>query len=259
MFDSKISLRTMANTAAVRFASAAERCYRLERAGKATFDDFNAGRNTENENEEQLDGKIEMSLHTRTTVLGAIWATLNTQCLSAGDNKYDAPMSLEDAYSLVVFGAVVPRAERSSTAGIHLAKQVSLAVAEARETAQLLLEEGEIDVEEAKRAEAIAEQETRQLFHTRFADFQAVLDYIEAVPVDFGYQDNEHLAELLNRLEVEEKQNWYARALDKLIEAKSKLIDKLFSTKIPAKAKSDMRAELPLLKADIQYLEQLCH
>jgi len=61
---------------------------------------------------------------------------------------------------------------------------------------------------------------------------------------------------LLNRFDADTQQQFWERIHDKQLEAKDKLVARLLSSKVPAKAKANMRADLVLLRDDIKYAAQ---
>lgn len=256
-FDSMAAMRTLSNTLAVRFVSAAERCYNLERAGKATFNDFNDGRNADIIGTvETMDGREEMSAHTQAQTLGAMWATIHSAACEAADTKFDLPMKLVDALSLITYGRVVNAADRKQAAPEALKALIARAREEAAATAQLLVDEGDISAEEATMAPDVAAKEALAEFNRRHADFDAVLGYVESVPSDAYIDSDAPFAALLNRFDADTQQQFWERIHDKLLEAKDKLVARLLSSKVPAKAKANMRADLVLLRDDIKYAAQ---
>lgn len=256
-FDSVAALRTLSNTLAVRFVSAAERCYNLERAGKATFNDFVDGRNDDVVGTvENMDGREEVSAHEQAQTLGAMWATIHSAACEAADTRFDLPMKLVDALGLITYGKVVDTADRKRVAPEALKALVARAREEAIATAQLLVDEGDISTEEAAMAPEVAEQEAVAEFNRRHADFDAVLGYVESVPFDVYVDSDAPFAALLNRFDADARQAFWERIHDKLTEAKDKLVSRLLSSKVPAKAKSNMRADLVLLRDDIKYAAQ---
>lgn len=253
-FDSLTALRTLSNTLAVRFVSAAERCYNLERAGKATFNDFVEGRNSDIVGTvESMDGATEISAHEQAQTLGAMWATINSAACEAADSKFDLPMKLVDALSLITYGKVVDQADRKQAAPEALKALIARAREEAIANAQLLVEEGDISAEEAAMAPEVAEKEAVAEFNRRHADFDAVLGYVESVPFDVYTDSDAPFSTLLNRFDMDTQQQFWERIHDKLLEAKDKLVARLLSSKVPAKAKANMRADLVLLRDDIKY------
>lgn len=256
-FDSLTALRTLSNTLAVRFVSAAERCFLLERAGKATFNDFVEGRNADIVGTvETMDGREERSAHEQAQTLGAMWATINSAACEAADSKFDLPMRLTDALSLITYGKVVDTADRKQAAPEALKAMIARAREEAAATAQLLVDEGDISAEEAAMAPEVAEQEALAEFNRRHADFDAVLGYAESVPFDVYVDSDAPFAALLNRFDSDAQQQFWERIHDKLTESKDKLVARLLSSKVPAKAKANMRADLVLLRDDIKYAAQ---
>lgn len=253
-FDSLTALRTLSNTLAVRFVSAAERCYNLERAGKATLNDFDRGLNDDIVGTvESVDGLNEMSAHGQAQTLGAMWATINSAACEAADTKFDLPMKLADALSLITYGKVVDTADRKQAAPEALKALIARAREEAAATAQLLVDEGDISAEEATMAPDVAEQEARAEFNRRHANFDAVLGYVESVPFDVFLTSETTFSMLLNAYDTDTQQQFWERIHDKLTEAKDKLVARLLSSKVPAKAKANMRADLVLLRDDIKY------
>lgn len=253
-FDSVAALRTLANTLAVRFVSAAERCYILERAGKATFNDFNDGRNDDVVGTvENMDGREEVSAHAQAQTLGALWATVYGAACERADSRFDLPMKLVDALGLITYGKVVDTADRKRAAPEALKALIARAREEAEADAQLLVDEGDISTEEAAMAPDIAEQEAVAEFNRRHADFDAVLGYAESVPFDVYVDSDAPFAALLNRFDADARQAFWERIHDKLLETKDKLVARLLSSKTPPKAKANMRADLVLLRDDIKY------
>lgn len=265
-FDSTSALRAMANTMAVRFVSAAERAFLLERAGRATFTDWCDGFNGDPVGEDDagdpvgevdtMDGRVEMSVHQRAQLYGAIWAIFNTAAVEQADSRYDLPMKLSDALSLITFGKVIDRADHKREAQEALKTLIERAKKEAAENAKLLVDEGDLSEEEAALAPQVAAQEATAEFNRRMADFDAVLAYVNEVPVSV-YADYTQLADLLGQFDAEEVTAFWQRTHEKLLEAKDKLVARLLSGKTPATAKQNMRADLVLLRDDIKYVEQL--
>ena len=208
-FDSLTALRTLANTLAVRFASTAERCYNLERAGKATFNDFVEGSNSDIIGTvKSMDGREETSAHEQAQLFGAMWNTVNSAACEAADTKFDLPMRLVDALSLITYGKVVDAADRKRAASEALKALVARAREEAAATAQLLVEEGDISIEEAAVAPEVAEQEAVAEFNRRHANFDAVLGYIESVPFDVYIDSDAPFTTLLNRFDTNIQQQF---------------------------------------------------
>lgn len=270
MFDSKITIRALASSAAVRFASLAQACYLQEQAGTKTHAGFEAGQNDSmpdavslapdlaamgfgDQGEKLFAEEAPMSLHQRATLLGAIWHNLYSRANELADSKYELPLNLRQAYMLVVYGTT--QVTRESLPDAVKAK-VARAEEDARAQCEILLGEGYITDEEVPRIMNKARNDAIKEVVERGADFETIYQYISSFHVETELEDDIGLATLLNRLPGEEKHAWQVRALEKLLSEKEKTIDRLLSPRLPAKAKAELRAELPLLKADIAYLEQ---